>query len=224
MSAARSQQHESDEPSLRADAERNRRRIVDAAQAVFAETGLDAPLDEIAQRAGVGIATLYRRFPTREDLVAASFAPKMAQYVAAVEEALQAADAWAGFCGYVEHVCAMQAADRGLNDVLALTFPTAKALEEQRAAAYRGLFELVRRRPGTGDAAPGPLPGGLCPLADGQRWRSPGDARSRPRPGGASSPCCSTDSAPKVPIRCRNRRACPDRTGRCFALVAAETR
>src|SRR5829696_6933448 len=109
MSAARSQQHESDEPSLRADAERNRRRIVAAAQAVFAESGLDAPLEAIAQRAGVGIATLYRRFPTREDLVAASFAPKMAEYTAAIEEALQAADAWEGLCGFAARACAMQA-------------------------------------------------------------------------------------------------------------------
>ena len=59
--------HRDDEPGLRADAERNRRRILEAARAVFAEAGLDAPLEAIAQRAGVGIATLYRRFPTRED-------------------------------------------------------------------------------------------------------------------------------------------------------------
>ena len=77
------------ERSLRADAARNRQQIIDAARAIFAEAGLEA----IAQRAGVGIAILYRRFPTREDLVAASFAPKMSAYVAAVEEALQEADA-----------------------------------------------------------------------------------------------------------------------------------
>ena len=145
MTAIRPQQPERDEPSLRADAERNRRRIVAAAQAVFAEAGLAVPLEVIAQRAGVGIATLYRRFPMREDLVAASFAPKMAEYSAAIEEALRAADAWDGLCGFAARACAMQAADRGLSDVLALTFPTAKALEAQRALAYRGLAELVGR-------------------------------------------------------------------------------
>lgn len=56
---------------LRADARRNREAIVAAARAVFAESGLDVPLDVIARRAGVGRATLYRRFPTRDDLVAA---------------------------------------------------------------------------------------------------------------------------------------------------------
>lgn len=56
---------------LRADAARNRERILDAAEAVFIERGADASLDEVAKRAGVGIGTLYRRFPTREDLLAA---------------------------------------------------------------------------------------------------------------------------------------------------------
>ena len=59
------------EPTLRADARRNRDAIVAAARVLFAESGLDVPLDAIARRAGVGRATLYRRFPTRDDLVAA---------------------------------------------------------------------------------------------------------------------------------------------------------
>ena len=55
---------------LRADAERNRERVLSAAREVFAEQGLDASTNEIARRAGVGVATLFRRFPTRDDLVA----------------------------------------------------------------------------------------------------------------------------------------------------------
>src|SRR5919108_6174329 len=97
---------------MRADAARNRQRIVQAAQLAFAERGLDVPLEEIARRAGVGIATLYRRFPTRDALIAASFAPLMAAYAEAVDEALQAPDAWTGFARFLERVCAMQAADR----------------------------------------------------------------------------------------------------------------
>jgi AcrR family transcriptional regulator len=138
-------QQTDDRGTLRVDAERNRRHIVDAAREVFAERGLDVPLEAIAQRAGVGIATLYRRFPTREDLIAASFEHKMAEYAAAAEEALQAPDAWSGFCGYLERLCAMQAADRGLRDVLTLTFPTAKGLEAQRAQGYTSFVELVQR-------------------------------------------------------------------------------
>ena len=78
MAPDHASQQNNDEPGLRADAERNRQRIIEAARAVFAEAGLDVPLEAIAQRAGVGIATLYRRFPTRDDLVAASFAPREA--------------------------------------------------------------------------------------------------------------------------------------------------
>src|SRR5829696_2163921 len=94
--------HEPNARLLRADAERNRERILAAAREVFAERGLDAPFDAIAQRAGVGQATLYRRFPRREDLIVACFAPNLAEYAAAVEEALRVPDAWTGFCGFLE--------------------------------------------------------------------------------------------------------------------------
>ena len=59
-----------------------------AAREVFAERGLDASTNEIARRAGVGVATLFRRFPTRDDLVGAAFADKMRAYAAAIDDAL----------------------------------------------------------------------------------------------------------------------------------------
>src|SRR5215207_7851211 len=117
---------------LRADAERNRERILQAAREVFAEHGLEASTNEIARRAGVGVATLFRRFPTRDDLIAAVFAEKMDAYAAAIGHALEDPDPWHGFCTYIEAICHMQADDRGFADALTLTFPTAKALEEQR--------------------------------------------------------------------------------------------
>jgi AcrR family transcriptional regulator len=130
---------------LRADAARNRESIVAAAREVFAERGLDAPFDEVARRAGVGVATLYRRFPTRADLISGVFETKMAAYADSVERALLAPDAWAGFCGHVEEICAMQADDRGVTDVFTMTFPTHKRFEADRARAYRGFVELVAR-------------------------------------------------------------------------------
>jgi len=136
---------------LRADAERNRQRIIEAARAVFAERGLEAPLDAIAERAGVGQATLYRRFPSREDLIVACFAPKLAEYADAVDEALREPDAWIGFCAYLERICGMQAADLGVQDVLTTTFPTARAVEAQRAYAFERLTELIRRAQAQGD-------------------------------------------------------------------------
>src|SRR5689334_23961309 len=87
--------------ALRADARRNRQRIVEGACAVFRERGLDVPLEEIADRAGVGIATLYRRFPTREELIAAVFEAQLLEVATAAEEALESADAWTGFRFYI---------------------------------------------------------------------------------------------------------------------------
>src|SRR5215217_2994320 len=134
--------HEPNARLLRADAERNRERILTAAREVFAERGLDAPFEAIAQRAGVGQATLYRRFPRRQDLIVACFAPKLAEYAAAVEEALAATDAWTGFCAFFEHVCTMQAADQGglradfvPEDVVLLLMANAGVVRAMRDAA-----------------------------------------------------------------------------------------
>jgi AcrR family transcriptional regulator len=130
---------------LRIDAERNRGRIVDAAQLAFAERGLEVPLEDVADLAGVGIATLYRRFPTREALIGACFERRLAEYARAAEEALEDPDAWRGFCRYVERVCAMQAADRGLKDVLTRTFPDASDMEAHRSRGYELCERMIER-------------------------------------------------------------------------------
>jgi AcrR family transcriptional regulator len=134
-----------DSPSLRADAERNRERIVAAAQEVFAEWGLNAALEKIARRAGVGIGTLYRRFPTRANLIAASFERKMADYAAAAEHALDNPDPWSGFCWLINKVCAMQATDAGLKDMITMRFPASSSAEELRNRALQSLEKLIQR-------------------------------------------------------------------------------
>lgn len=148
--AAERNSHEADRPLLRVDAERNRERILAAARELFAERGLDVPIEEVARRAGVGVGTLYRRFPTREALVARAFEAKMAAYADAVAEALAQHDPWLGFCAYVERVCEMQADDRGFNDVLTITFPTHRRFEAARARAYDGFVELITRAKAAG--------------------------------------------------------------------------
>jgi AcrR family transcriptional regulator len=130
---------------LRADAARNREAIVEAARAVFAEQGLDAPLDEIAKRAGTGNATLYRRFPQRADLVAAVFADRMADHADAVEAALADDDPWQGFASYIQAAAAMQAADRGIADLVTMDLSAAPEVEALRTRAYDGLVELIAR-------------------------------------------------------------------------------
>lgn len=140
----------SDCQTLRSDAQRNRARVVTAASEVFAEQGLGAPMAEVARRAGVGIATLFRRFPTRDDLITATFATAMHNYAEAMDEALAAPDPWRGFCGFIERICAMQAEDRGFTYVLTRSFPTSPAFEVQRRRAYKGFIELTRRAKGQG--------------------------------------------------------------------------
>jgi AcrR family transcriptional regulator len=135
---------------LRVDAERNRQRIVAAAREVFGELGLEAPIDEIARRAGVGVGTLYRRYPTRGDLIAAAFEAKMAAYAEAARKALADPDPWSGFCGYAKDICAMQAGDRGFTDVLTMTFPAAKRFEADRGRAYADFVQLIDRAKAAG--------------------------------------------------------------------------
>jgi AcrR family transcriptional regulator len=135
---------------LRSDAERNRERIAAAARKVFARDGLGASMASVAREAGVGIATMFRRFPTKEELVDAVFFDRMDAYANAVAVALDDPDPWNGFVGYIETACAMQAADSGFADVLTTTFPTAKALERRRNEAYKGMVELINRAKATG--------------------------------------------------------------------------
>jgi AcrR family transcriptional regulator len=139
---------------LRADAERNRLALIDAARAVFADQGLDAPLEEIASRAGVGIATLYRRFPTRQHLVVAALTERVAKYVAIAERALETADAWAGFAAFVEQACALQADDRGLSDLLFMALPGSDEVERLRQTAQIRTTELIENAKSNGGLRP----------------------------------------------------------------------
>ena len=130
---------------LRADAARNRDAIVAVARDVFAEQGLEASLEAIAARAGVGIATLYRRFPTREKLVAAALVDKVAEYVDAARQALAAPDPWTGFAGCVERICELQAGDRGLSDLLSMTLSADEQVEQLRQTANDLLITVIDR-------------------------------------------------------------------------------
>jgi AcrR family transcriptional regulator len=113
---------------LRKDALRNQARILAAAHAVFAEQGLDAPLEDVARRAGIGIGTLYRRYPSRQDLVEAVLTDKAQDYLAAACDAMRAADAWDGFAGYIERIFELQAGDRTVADLLTMEMPACPAM------------------------------------------------------------------------------------------------
>ena len=135
---------------LRADARHNRVRILEAAREAFATRGLDVPMASIARRAGVGVATLYRRFPSRESLIIEVFGDELATCASIVDEALADPDPWRGFCSAIETVCAMQVADRGFTEAFLTAFPDAIDYERARVRAEQGFAEVVRRAKAAG--------------------------------------------------------------------------
>jgi AcrR family transcriptional regulator len=135
---------------LRADAERNRQRIVAAAAALFAERGVDVSMDDIAAAAGVGIGTVYRRFPDREALIEALFEDKLERMAAMVRGTLEIEDPWEAFETFFRGAADMQARDRGLHEVL-----LSADRGRERVAAIRNTIrpvamQLVRRAKAAG--------------------------------------------------------------------------
>ncbi|MGH3070043.1 MAG: TetR/AcrR family transcriptional regulator [Streptosporangiaceae bacterium] len=102
---------------LRRDAERNRLRILRAAAEVFTARGLQATLDDVAHQAGVGVGTVYRRFPDKESLVEALFERRVQSLVALAEQALEAPDSWLGLVTMLERIATVLARDRGLREI-----------------------------------------------------------------------------------------------------------
>jgi len=127
-------------PTLRRDARENRNRILAAARAAFAAEGVDVPVEAIADRAGVGMGTLYRRFPTKHDLVQAVIEESLDAFVVAAEEGLAEDDPWTGFTGFVERVLELHVENRALREVLAGT-----EHGHARDAVRRRVRPLVRR-------------------------------------------------------------------------------
>ncbi|HTY27687.1 MAG TPA: TetR/AcrR family transcriptional regulator [Mycobacterium sp.] len=130
---------------LRADAERNRERIISAAARLFAEQGLSVPLEDVARTAGVGVATLYRRFPTRTDLAIAAFERNMTSYIDAVEKALANPRPWDGFRDLMFDLCALQASDPGLRALLTTAFPASSVIEQRAAETVDKVGEVIAR-------------------------------------------------------------------------------
>jgi AcrR family transcriptional regulator len=131
----------------RRDAQRNHELLVEAARELFMEQGVDAPLEEVARRAGLGIGTLYRHFATRDALVEAIVERRMGELLAIAEAALSEPEGWEGLVRLLERTLELQAADRMLKDVLMRYSPETARLESAREEVRR-LFEqiLVRAR------------------------------------------------------------------------------
>jgi AcrR family transcriptional regulator len=117
---------------LRADAARNRTRILAAAREAFAESGLDVGVEEIARRAGVGKGTLYRRFPTKEVLVQAIVQDRLDELEAIAARCAAVPDAGEGFAQFLSEAARMQASDQGFLDVVAQRMGGVLSPDQQR--------------------------------------------------------------------------------------------
>lgn len=117
------------------------------------------PLEEIAGRAGVGVATLYRRFPTRADLAAAAFERNISRYTEAVDRALANPSAWAGFRALIFELCELQAGDAGLRDLLTTAFPASSTVEQRTGDTVDKLRMLIRRAQAEGRLRPDAVAG-----------------------------------------------------------------
>jgi AcrR family transcriptional regulator len=133
---------------MRADARENRARVLAVARELFAERGLEVPMAAIARRAGVGVATLYRRFPTKESLVLEAFTEQFAVCQAVIDEALTDPDPWRGFRTVLEQVCLLQATDRGFTAAFVASFPDMHS--EVRDRTWQGFAALVQRAKDSG--------------------------------------------------------------------------
>jgi AcrR family transcriptional regulator len=115
---ASAQNGASAERVLRADARRNREAVITAAKRLFADEGLDAQMPDVAKAAKVGVGTVYRHFPTKEDLIAALAAERFERLAEKAREGIAADDPWEGLCEFIRFSAQIQADDRGLCEVM----------------------------------------------------------------------------------------------------------
>jgi len=139
---------------LRRDASRNRERVLEAARELFAERGLEVTMDEIARHAGVGVGTVYRRFRRREEIIEALFEQRMEEYLALAKGSLADPDPWHGLVAFLEQGLAMQAADRGLKELLVGHGHAAESGARVRARLLPVVARLVARAQEAGALRP----------------------------------------------------------------------
>ena len=139
---------------LRRDAELNRRRILASAREVFGRRGLEATLDDIAHHAGLGVGTVYRRFPSKEALLEVALEERLEQHAQAAEAALRAPTAWAGLTAFLRDAAEMHAADRGLRDVALGAEIDLRQFARMRDRVVPVLEQLIERGQAEGTLRP----------------------------------------------------------------------
>ena len=142
------------ERPLRRDAERNRQRILAAAADLLSERGLDATLDDVARAAGVGVGTVYRRFPDKESLIEELFRDRIDAMVKLAEQALTEPDPWQALVSYLETATEMMAANTGLKQLLMFATYGKDRVCYARDQMRPVVSKLVERAQASGDLRP----------------------------------------------------------------------
>jgi AcrR family transcriptional regulator len=135
---------------LRADARRNREKVLEAARAVFSDQGREAQMDDVARRAGVGVGTVYRHFPTKEALIEALIASHFESIAAAAEAALDVEDPWEAFTSVMWHGAETMAGDRAISEVFASIPAATEAVMPTVEGLNETVSELIRRAQAAG--------------------------------------------------------------------------
>jgi AcrR family transcriptional regulator len=130
---------------LRKDAELNRQRILDAARELFAQRGLGVTLNDIAHHAGVGVGTVYRRFPDKHELIEALFEQRLEELVSLMQAAVSDPDPWHGLVAALEHGLELQARDRGLKELVLGSLDGRTRTSQLRARLLPLARQLVAR-------------------------------------------------------------------------------
>ena len=134
-----------DERPLRADARRNRQKVLAAARAVFSEYGREAQIDDVARRAEVGVGTVYRHFPTKEALIEALMVDSFQMIAAEATVALEIEDPWEAFTSVLWRGAEIMAGDRALSEVFA-SIPSAMSQAMPAVEGLQESMELIMRR------------------------------------------------------------------------------
>jgi AcrR family transcriptional regulator len=155
------------------EARRNDRAVLDAAREVFSAQGADAPISAVAERAGVGVGTLYRRYGSKTELLQRMCVLAMEQGIEATGEALEADDPWAGLCGYIRACVEMRSGALGsLAGQIEMT-------DEMLSTARRGMTlagEVVARAHRDGSLRPDVTALDIALLIESFSRRAPGSA------------------------------------------------
>jgi AcrR family transcriptional regulator len=151
---------------LRADARRNRERVLDAARECFAQNGLDAQVDDIARAAKVGVGTVYRHFPTKQALAEAIAEDHFDRLATSARAGLEDSDPWEGFSTFLRNSAQAQAGDRALAEVMAAEPEVMCDAANRRADLHEALAALVHRAQDAGslrrDLVPADVPMLIC--------------------------------------------------------------